>query len=205
MYAKNISVLINGNQHLNFIVLSELVKLIDTETGFHQLLQIGCDAELIDQLRHRSVRDLLSLATRTRGFIVNVTPDELLNQLGSIDRQRRDDELCEYFVLHGASRQMIAKLFKRSAEEIRKLREVLIGSSSVGRASMPKDTNVRDAIHRTWHEITQKNTEDSLRNWIYELHQKFPDYSIESLHSTIREFDDSTLEKSQKTDFIPFV
>lgn len=194
MYLKNIPVFINGNQHLNFIVLSELVKLIDTETGFHQLLEIGCDAELIDQLRHRSVRDLLSLAARTRGFVVNISPTELLAQLNGIDRQRRDDEMCEYFVLHGASRQMIAKLFKRSAEEIRKLREVLIGSVSVGRASMPKDIRVRDAIHDAWHQITQNNSEDFLRNWIYELHQKFPEYSIESLHSTIREFDELPAE-----------
>lgn len=191
MISRKIPVDIQSNNQLNFLLLTEIIRLIETEQGLDQLLNMGCDAELIDQLRHRSTRDLIDVSTRLRGLSISFSPIELLQHLGGIDRQRRDDELCEYFVIHGASRQLLKKLFKRSEDEIRRLRESLIGQSSSGRTGMPKDLNVRDDIHRTWHSITESSQEESLRTWLYELHQQFPAFTIDTLYSTVREFEDS--------------
>jgi len=190
MPAKSIPVPIQNNQQLNFLVLSEFVRLIDTESGLDKLLKMGCDAEFLDQLRHRPARDLINLSNRSTGFVVSLDPRELLNHLNGIDRQRKDDELCEYFVLHGASRQLLIKLFKRSSDEIRYLREMLVGKGSVGRTGLPKSFKVRDDIHKSWHTIVNDLPNESLRTWLYELHQKYPDYTIETLHSTVREFED---------------
>ena len=55
---------------------------------------------------------------------------------------------------------------------------------------MPKDLEVRDEIHRAWHSITVNAQEESLRNWLFELHQKFPSFTIDTLYSTVREFDE---------------
>lgn len=190
MPAKCIPVQIQNNQQLNFLVLSEVIRLIETANGLDQLLNMGCDAELIDQLRNRSARDLLSLSDRSSGFTVNFHPKELLTHLNGIDRQRRDDEMCEYFVIHGASRQLLCKLFKRTAEEVRRMREMLVGRGSVGRTGLPKSLKVRDQIHHAWHSIITDSPEQSLRFWLYELHQQFPSYSIETLYSTLKEFED---------------
>lgn len=190
MTTRKIPVDIQSNDQLNFLLLTEIVRLIETEQGLDQLLTMGCDAELIDQLRHRSTRDLIDVASRMRGLSISFSPRELLQQLGGVDRQRRDDELCEYFVIHGASRQLLKKLFKRSEDEIRRLRDFLIGQSSSGRTGMPKDLNVRDEIHKAWHSITTNPQEESLRNWLYELHKQFPNFTIDTLYSTVKEFDD---------------
>jgi hypothetical protein len=191
MPAKSISVPIQDNQQLNFLVLSEVIRLIETEAGLDQLLRMGCDAELIDQLRHRTTRDLINLSSRSSGFVVNFHPKELLTHLNGIDRQRRDDEMCEYFVIHGASRQLLCKLFKRTGDEIRRLREILVGRGSVGRTGLPKSYHVRDEIHRTWNSILKASPDQSFRVWLYELHQKYPEFSIETLYSTLKEFEDS--------------
>ncbi|WP_287919369.1 STY4526/YPO1902 family pathogenicity island replication protein [Comamonas sp.] len=191
MPAKSITVPIQDNQQLNFLVLSEVIRLIETEVGLDQLLRMGCDAELIDQLRHRTTRDLINLSSRSSGFVVNFYPRELLTHLNGIDRQRRDDEMCEYFVIHGASRQLLCKLFKRTGDEIRRLREILVGRGSVGRTVLPKSHHVRDEIHRTWDSIQKASPDQSFRVWLYELHQKYPNYSIETLYSTLKEFEDS--------------
>lgn len=190
MPAKSIPVQIQDNQQLNFLVLSEFIRLIETANGLDNLLNMGCDAELIDQLRNRSARDLLSLSNRSSGFTVNFYPKELLSHLNGIDRQRRDDEMCEYFVIHGASRQLLCKLFKRTADEIRRMREMLVGRGSVGRTGLPKSLKVRDEIHQAWHSIIKDSPDQSQRYWLYELHQKFPNYSIETLCSTLKEFED---------------
>lgn len=190
MTTRKIPVDIQSNGQLNFLLLTEIVRLIEIEQGLDQLLTMGCDAELIDQLRHRSTRDLIDVASRMRGLSISFSPRELLQQLGGLDRQRRDDELCEYFVIHGAPRQLLKRLFKRSEDEIRRLRESLIGQSSSGRTGMPKDLEVRDEIHRAWHSITVNAQEESLRNWLFELHQKFPSFTIDTLYSTVREFDE---------------
>jgi hypothetical protein len=190
MTSRKIPVDIQSNNQLNFLLLTEIIRLIETEQGLDQLLTMGCDAELIDQLRHRSTRDLIDVASRMRGLSISFSPIELLQQLGGLDRQRRDDELCEYFVIHGASRQLLRNLFKRSDDEIRRLRESLIGQSSSGRTGMPKDLNVRDEIHKAWHSITRNPQEESIRNWLYELHRQFPEYTIDTLYSTVREFED---------------
>lgn len=189
MSANRIPVQIQNTQ-MNFLMLSEVVRMIETEDGLDSLLTMGCDAELLDQLRNRSTRDLWNISNRASGFTVLLSPKELLNHINGIDRQRRDDELCEYFVMHGASRQLLIKLFKRSSDEIRRLREMLVGRGTVGRTGLPKSLRVRDEIHHTWYSIIKNRPNESLRTWLYELHQRYPEYTIETLHSTIKEFED---------------
>lgn len=183
---------IDTNQQLTYLLLTELIRTIETESGMDQLLQMGCDAELIDKIRHRKTRDLLDLSSRISGVKVIFSPSELKLHLDGLDRQRQDDEMCEYFVRHGASRALVTRLFKRSADDIRRLRELVGGNATVGRTKLPKQLEVRDEIHNAWAEIT-KNPElgQSLRDWLYELHLRFPEYTIDTLYSTLKEFEDS--------------
>lgn len=194
---------IHTNQQLNFLLLTEVIRAIETETGMDQLLQMGCDAELIDQLRHRQTRDLLDLSTRITGVKLIFSPGELRQHLKGLDRQRKDDELCEYFVRNGASRALVARLFKRSADDIRRLRELVGGSITGGRAKLPKQLDVRDDIHQAWANITSRSTPGkSLRDWLFELHSRFTEYTIDTLYSTLKEFeDDDSLVLPRKNAF----
>lgn len=195
---------IDTNQQLTYLLLTELIRTIETESGMDQLLQMGCDAELIDKIRHRKTRDLIDLSSRKLGVKVIFSPSELKLHLDGLDRQRQDDEMCEYFVRHGASRALVTRLFKRSADDIRKLRELVGGTATVGRTKLPKQLDVRDEIHNAWAEIT-KNPElgQSLRDWLYALHLRFPDYTIDTLYSTLKEFEDSFRQVLPKRDAYP--
>lgn len=101
---------IHTNPQLNFLLLTEVIRAIETEVGIDQLLQMGCDAELIDQLRHRKTRDILDISTKLTRVKLVFSPGELRQQLEGLDRQRQDDALCEYFVRNGASRALITRL-----------------------------------------------------------------------------------------------
>ncbi|WP_234383654.1 STY4526/YPO1902 family pathogenicity island replication protein [Paracidovorax avenae] len=153
MIDRRLPIEVRANDQLNYLLLTELVRLIETEDGLVQLLEHGCDAELIDGLRRRSSRDLLDLASRMREWRVSFSPIEMRQHLNGIDRQRRDNELCEYFIKNGASQPLVARLFSRSATEIRRLRDILVGGGAGGRTRLPRDLSVRDEIHREWYEI----------------------------------------------------
>ncbi|WP_081483833.1 STY4526/YPO1902 family pathogenicity island replication protein [Paracidovorax oryzae] len=190
MINRRLPIEFRANDQLNYLLLTELVRLIETEDGLVQLLEHGCDAELIDGLRRRSSRDLLDLAARMREWRVSFSPIEMRQHLNGIDRQRRDSELCEYFIKNGASQPLVARLFSKSATEIRKLRDILVGGGAGGRTRLPRDLSVRDEIHREWYEISRAGSGmTSLRDRLYKLHLKFSEYSIDTLYSTIREFE----------------
>lgn len=200
MKHRGIPVAIQQNPQLIYLVLTEVIRVIDTDHGLDQLLSEGLSPELIDKLRRRDARDLLDLSSKLTHVSVNLSSREMLQQLDGIDRRRRDDEMCEYFVKHGAQKSLINKLFKRTPEEIRRLRE-LVGGGSIGRTKLPKDYGTRDHIHVVWHHIKENsNPAENLRDWLYSLHQKFPDYSIDTLYSTVKEFEDIYAEdKNQKS------
>ncbi|WP_082848131.1 STY4526/YPO1902 family pathogenicity island replication protein [Delftia sp. GW456-R20] len=189
MTSRSVPVDIRGNEKFNFIVLTEVIRVIETEAGLDQLLLLGLTPELIDTLRTRQTRDLMDLASRMRSIRITLAVNEIAGHLDGIDRQRRDDEMCEYFVRNGATRSLVTRLFKRSSDEVRRLRD-LLGGASVGRTKLPKEHDVVDHIHIVWHEIRRNaGPAENLRDWLFALHQKFPDYSIDSLHTCVKEYE----------------
>lgn len=169
--------------------LFTLVKLIDTEEGIDRLLSEGCPADLLDNIRQRKARDLLEAAPWVRTLHISISVSEVGGALNRIDRERQDQELFEYFVKHGASRGMICELWKKTNEEVTSMRKQLLpdGGGNPGRAPLPKDPAVREAIHNAWHEIV-RDPHAAKRERIYQLHQLFPHYAIDSLVSTVTEF-----------------
>lgn len=171
-------------------MLQFIVGVIDTEQGLDQLLQQGCSADLLDNLRQRKARDLREVAPGLRSVQITISAADLDGALHRIDRVRQDQELFEYFVLNGASRGMICELWKKTHEEVTAMRKTLLpdGSGNPGRAPLPKDPTVREAIHRAWHAL-EADADLSQRERIFQLHQQFPDFLIDSLVSTLSEFD----------------
>lgn len=181
--------------------LQIVVKLIDTDAGLDQLLHLGCSASLLDDLRNRKARDLVEVASRLRSMQIWISPSEIEGELHRLDRTREDQTLFEYFVIHGASRHMICDLWKRTHEEVTSMRKALLpgGSASAGRTPLPKDPAVREAIHVAWDVITKADPEASQRQKLYRLHQRFEDYSIDTLVSTLDEFEQPDRPRSRRS------
>lgn len=172
------------------MLLTQLVKRID-DGGVDDLLRAGFSPDFLDQIRRVPSRDLLGIAAMTALEIcVSFDEQSALTMLRRLALRRRDAVLCEYFIVHGAPQQLMYDLFKMPANEFRRLREQLLSCDlRGGRARLPKPS-VRDAIHVCWYEMSKSDPLPTMRERIYELHQRFPTVDIASLCQTLNEFGD---------------
>ena len=171
------------------LVMENFVDQI--ETHLDHLLQQGVDPDLLDSMRNRPVRDFLRASQGSLlHFEVVVDGANLRHVFERIEDVRKDQALKEYFVRHGASPDLLNKLFKMPRAEVTALREMLLGHATathIGRPAMPAPL-VREAIHREWDAILKKERNLPTREGLYLLHQKFSDYSIAALWAVINEF-----------------
>ena len=90
----------------------------------------------------------------------------------------------EYFIRHGASPRMMKTLFTMSFKTARARRRALGQKGINGRPVLPA-MDVRDRIHRFWAAHTQLDP----RSRYYQLHQAFPAWPFNTLHSVIIEYE----------------
>ncbi|SCK55747.1 Protein of unknown function [Variovorax sp. HW608] len=174
-------------------MLSEVVKIIDTASGLDLLLEQGCDPVLLDTLRNAKARDIRETASRLKSIRLTFSSRELAAELHKLQLVREDQEMCEYFIRHGANRTMVTELWKMSIESVAQMRRVLLpGGGNVGRPPLPRDHAVREAVHRAWTEILKAHPDESResrRRRIFLLHKQYPDMTIDTLYSVVTEFD----------------
>ena len=181
--------------------LQLVVKSIDTEAELDRMLREGCPADLLDDLRQRKVRDLLLVSKRLRSMTIHLSIDEVRGELHRVDRIREDQELFEYFIVNGASRNMICEMWKRTREDVASVRKSLLpaGGASPGRTPLPKDPAERESVHQAWDEIRKEDPGASYRRNLYQLHQRFPAYSIDTLVCTLDEFKGTDRPRAQSS------
>ena len=174
--------------HVRRMLLEYLVSLIE-EGDLQALLDEGLEPELLEALRHRSVRDLLHLADMPLGLGFTLDSGGLSVAFKRLDAIARDRRVVEYHIRHGAPPELMVRAFKLSGAELRAQREHLCGELGArGRPQLPPE-KVRDAIHAAWPAIAAAHDE---RERFMVLHQRFPDYTIGSLWHTVHEFDTAT-------------
>ena len=177
------------NTTIKRMVLEHLVEQVDSG-GLDTLLASGFSPELIDDLRKRPTRDFFH-AAQFEGLAIKVSIDtqKLKTCLWMRDRARRDEMLKEYFVRHGASIILLRTLFTLSKQELQRLRIELdlTEKATNGRPRLPP-TAIRDQIHSEWHAICLTFKDEPERERLWRLHQKFPTYSIASIHRCTDEF-----------------
>ncbi len=173
------------------LLLEHVIETMEAEDGIDHLLHSGCSPEFLDALRRRQARDLINVANTLRTMRFSISSKEVMNQLNHLDRKRRDAELQEYFIKHGATNALLKEYFKMSADEVRRLRNLLLpkGTAQVGRAPLPP-VKVRDQIHSSWSVINKQHVHEAMRNRLFRLHQQFPSYTVVTLNDTIKEFDE---------------
>lgn len=148
----------------------------------------GVDPQLVNLLQTRATGDLVRAARMDQLVIgAHVDSTSAIRCFDRLDLIQRDVQLRDYFVVHGASTEMLAELFKLSIQEIRRLRQRLTSSRlPPGRVQLPAKT-ARQPIHESW-ALLQKS-HPALRERIYRLHQLHSQYPINVLWATVHEFD----------------
>lgn len=172
------------------LILEELVERMDAG-HLDALLLDGADPDLLDLLRHRPARDFISVAKLEQLEILGGVDGESVRRcFARLDMIKRDIELQEYLVRHGATAEIASDLFKMSSEEFRRMRELLApAAAGPGRAKLPP-LSVRERIHEDWARLCKRVPALSRRECLYELHQQYSEWSIHSLWSTLHEFDE---------------
>lgn len=161
------------------------------------LIAAGLTPELIDALRHRSLRDLTRVAQDASvGFHLQLDGQRLTLAFLRLDAMQHDRELLEHFVRHGAPTPVLTRLFRVSHRELRALRRTLHRAKCErgGRPRLP-GAATRERIHAAWAELVSTGETDTSerlreRERLYALHRRFPDYTIGALWSVLNEFGD---------------
>jgi hypothetical protein len=172
------------------LILEELVERMDAG-HLDALLLDGADPDVLDLLRHRPARDFIHAAKLEQLEIVgSFDGAKVLRCFARLDMIKRDIELQEYFVRHGASAELAGDLFKMSMDEFRRMRSLLAPEMAVpGRVKLPPPS-VRERIHEDWARLNKQVPAPSRRECLYQLHQMHGDWSIHSLWATLHEFDE---------------
>src|SRR5574337_51449 len=145
---------------LRLLALQELIDALHTGR-WEELIDAGFKPETLDRLRRTPLEDAAFVAARDElRVLVEIDGDSLERTLNRIERQRADEAIKEYFILHGAHAR--------------------------GRTPMPKPDE-RDAIHAKWREL--QDGEQDLRTRYYRLHEAFPHHAIRVLEAVLKEFE----------------
>jgi hypothetical protein len=155
------------------------------------LLEKGACPMAMDRLRNMSLSDVLHLASSGHPDI-HFSIDESGFELGisTLERRKNEREDLIYFMQHGASQSMINDCFPATDPRvIQSFREMLKSDRKPGRVSLP-DEDMRDAIHKTWHDLQAMQDQLPLRARLRRLHEAHPQFTMDVLFATINEFNE---------------
>lgn len=159
------------------------VRLADGEP--EDLDAAGIENEQLSHLRRLSALDLSRLASM-RSLTIGVAFDrgELRAGLRSVALANEMRSLETYFIRHGASTQLMSRLFKLRRKLTLKRRREQGAVRPAGRVRLP-DYPVQERIYRAW-----RDSPDPVpRIRYYRLHQAFPQVPIAVLEHVIRAFE----------------
>lgn len=169
---------------LRLMLLTHLVSRLQ-QGATDELLKAGIEPDQINRLRTLDASDIKRLAALPHTMVGLALDGKAVNSglrhLAVIKDLRG---LEDYFIRHGASPRMMKMLFTMSANTTRTRRQALGQKGINGRPVLPT-MDVRDRIHRFWAAHTQVDH----RNRYYQLHQAFPAYRFDTLHSVIIEYE----------------
>jgi len=110
--------------------------------------------------------------------------------LRQVDYLNKRSRQLEYFIVNGATSNMLSKLFKISSADVTLKRRLFSGTaSSLRRPAMPPHP-MREKITNRWFEIRKGKESEPLRADDYEtLHREFSQYTFATLWAVVHEFD----------------
>jgi hypothetical protein len=175
---------------LKLAILAHMIEKIDGG-GLDELLAAGVSPAFIDDLRRRQARDVGHAARQAICRVEVIVDTAQVQQcFDRIDQTRRDEQIKEYFIRHGASSTLLRNLFKLSKSAVNELRQALglEQETPVGRPRLPEEA-VRDQIHVVWQQIRTAKPHASTREQFHQLHQRLNEHHPNVLWAAIEEFD----------------
>ena len=180
------------DQQLRLLVLAQLVR--DLQRGAQEQAPPppGFTPEQVEELKALTTAELVKLSEMTEPRVaVEIDAGSLEHGLRQVDYLNKRSRQLEYFIRHGATSNMLTKLFRISSADVTLKRRLFSGTcSSLRRPAMPPHA-VRERISNRWFEIRKGKEREPLRAEDYEtLHYDFEQkYTFATLWAVVHEFD----------------
>jgi hypothetical protein len=178
------------DQQLRLLVLANLIRQLQ-EQGTDASAPDGFTERQIAELQALSSSELVQLAEMTEPRVaIQIDAGSLEHGLRQVDYLNKRSRQLEHFIRHGATSNMLTKLFKISSADVTLKRRLFAGTSPLLRRPAMPAHSVREQIQKRWFEIRKGKEREPVRAEDYEqLHQAFPPHTYATLWAVVHEFD----------------
>src|SRR3954470_20003829 len=171
------------DQQLRLLVLAQLIRDLRQESEQHVPPPPGLSERQIEELRTLTSEELVQLSEMTDPRVaIEIDAGSLdhgLRQVGYLNKRSRQ---LEFFIRHGATSNMLTKLFRISSADVTLKRRLFAGTSSLLRRPAMPPHAVRELIQRRWFEIRKGKETEPVRAEDYEeLHRGFSSHTFATL------------------------
>ncbi|MEO7743815.1 MAG: STY4526/YPO1902 family pathogenicity island replication protein [Usitatibacter sp.] len=179
------------DQQLRLLALAQLIKELQLAAAEHAPAPAGFSDKQIAELQALSSAELVQLAEMTEPRVaIQIDAGSLEHGLRQVDYLNKRSRQLEHFIRHGATSNMLTKLFRISSADVTLKRRLFAGTSPLLRRPAMPPHPVREQIQNRWHEIRQPKRDDKEHAEDYELlHDRFPSYTYATLYAVVHEFD----------------
>ena len=180
------------DQQLRLLVLAHLIRQLQEQGERSTPPPDGFTEKQIEELQALSSSQLVQLAEMTEPRVaIQIDAGSLEHGLRQVDYLNKRSRQLEHFIRHGATSNMLTKLFRISSADVTLKRRLFTGTaSSLRRPSMPPHA-VREQIQKCWFEVRKGKEREPERAEDYEeLHASFPSQTFATLYAVVHEFDD---------------
>ena len=180
------------DQQLRLLLLAQLIRELQQSAQEQAPPPAGFTAKQVEELRSLSSAELVRLAEMTEPRVaVQIDAGSLEHGLRQVDYLNKRSRQLEFFIRHGATSNMLTKLFRISSADVTLKRRLFAGTSSALRRPAMPPHPVRELIQKRWYEIRKGKEREPVRAEDYEeLHAGFSQYTFATLWAVVHEFDD---------------
>jgi hypothetical protein len=179
------------DQQLRLLVLAHLIRELKTGGEEQAPTPDGFTEKQIAELQALSSAELVKLSEMTEPRVaIEIDAGSLEHGLRQVDYLSKRSKQLEFFIRHGATSNMLTKLFRISSADVTLKRRLFAGTSPLlRRPSMPPHP-IRERIQARWFEIRKGKEAEPVRAEDYEeLHQDFSQHTFATLWAVVHEFD----------------
>ena len=179
------------DQQLRLLLLAQLIRELQQAAEDRAPPPPGFTERQVEELRSLSSAELVKLSEMTEPRVaIQIDAGSLEHGLRQVDYLTKRSRQLEFFIRHGATSNMLTKLFRISSADVTLKRRLFSGTaSSLRRPSMPPHAT-RERIQQRWYEIRRgKDAEPVRAEDFEELHADFPSHTFATLWAVVHEFD----------------
>ena len=179
------------DQQLRLLVLAQLIRDLQAAAAEQAPTPPGFTEEQAAQLQALSSSELVQLSAMAEPRVaIEIDAGSLEHGLRQVDYLNKRSKQLEYFIRHGATSNMLTKLFRISSADVTLKRRLFAGTSPLLRRPAMPPHAVRERITNRWFEIRKGKHDEPVRAEDYELlHQDYPQHTFATLWAVVHEFD----------------